>query len=266
MASSTQDFEAHLTDPRAPRLMVQVCLPDRRAFFDELTVDVTDMPADGQERHRIFAAGRESQAYANPPRSDKTPREYETIRRWRAQEGNIGKPWILFDLVANVRGVASAVGGPADLSDSTQGDQAVFAEFTHKRPGDVIAISVDVAVQRDGKAERRTFWFRPPTQLPASGFTPWGLPVSEEVWNELQAGPRTCWFLAHGKAMPVQPVGSDAPRARYRLLSDDEYWQQANDGRRAMDAVKLQRLVDKVPDPRDGVRLLPARHAVIPSC
>jgi hypothetical protein len=265
-ASSMQDFEAYLTDPRAPRLMVQVCLPDRQAFFDELTVDVTDMPADEQERRRIFLAGRERGAYANPPRSDRMPREYETIRQWRAPQGNIGRPWLPFDRVANVRGVASSTGGPGYLAGSTEGDQAVFADFTHLRPSDVIAVGVDVAVLRDGKTERRTFWFRPPTKLPALGFTPWGLPVSEEVWNGLQAGPRTWWLLAHGKDMPMQPVGADAPRARFLLMSDDEYWQQVKDGRRAIDTVKLQRLVDKLPDPRDGLRLLPARRDVIPSC
>ncbi|HEY9107239.1 MAG TPA: hypothetical protein VIN58_11225 [Roseateles sp.] len=259
-------------------------MPDKQVFFEELNVDITDMPTDFQEIRKIFLDGRESKVYANPPRSAKVPREYEVIRQWRADAGSVTKPWVAFGKVGKAGSVVSAGGGHAALEDSTESNQPVFASFTHQRPGDLIAVSVDVAVSRDGKPQWRTLRFKPPKQLHAGGYTPWALPASEEGPGERSAGRSTWWRLTQGQDLPVYPVGADAPRVRYRLLSADEYWQFANDGQRAMSTVRLQRLADKndgqramstvrlqrladkIPDEGDRFRLLPAKRAVIPSC
>src|SRR2546423_14849669 len=81
-----EEFVQYLKDPKAQRVAVQVCLPDRMAAFDPLIVDVTDLPADihpgalGQ----MFNEARQSGTYNNPYKSDGRTREYETIAQWRA--------------------------------------------------------------------------------------------------------------------------------------------------------------------------------------
>jgi hypothetical protein len=267
---SVEEFKEYINDRKAQRLAVQVCLPDRKAFFDELSVDVTDMPADVpyQALAKMFGDARANKKYTNPYMSASTTREYEAIRQWRmpTSSAEFPKQWIGFGKVDDVKGIVSGSGETAYLADSTESNQAVFFAFTHERLCDVIAIHVHLPMHQNGKTERITYWFKPPRDITTNGYTEWIAPVSEEGPNEQAAKLPTFWLLTHGKEMPIYRVGDNAPRIRYALLSNEEYWKVDKDGRRAMYSVRLQHLTDGTSVDDDRIHLVPAKRAGVPPC
>ncbi len=277
---SSNEFNEYINDRNAQRIAIQVCLPDKTAFFDELSIDVTDMPRDisYEEKRKMFKDARNDKKYVNPYKSGSSIREYEIIRQWRAPTDNtdFSKNWIGFGMVSNVKGIMSDGAGAAYLSDSTETNQAVFFEFTHERPSDVIAIHISVGkdrngnmvgMDRDGVVERRIFWFKAPKDIKAKKYTAWAAPLSEEGPSEKAVAKfPTFWLLTHNKDMPIYAVTSSAPRIRYTLLSNEEYYALDEKGRRAKDSASLQRTIGSPSSDDVQIHLIPKKENNIPSC
>lgn len=267
---SVEEFTRYLEDRQALRLAVQVCLPDKTAFFDELNVDVTNMPENVpfQKLAQMFRDAYANRKYTNPYSSTSTVREYQTIRQWRTPTSNVDFPkrWIPLRTVKNVKGIMSYGGGAEYLQNSTESNQAIFSAYTSERPDDVVAISVALLMYRNGKEEWVDYWFRPPKKINPNGYTKWIMPLSEEGQNERAAEPRTWWLLVHGEEMPVYKVSENAPRIRYTLLSKEQYGTLNQEGRRAMSLVNLQYLTNGIPIDNERVHFVPAKQASIPPC
>lgn len=264
---SNEDFVKYLNDPDAERVAAQICLPNRTSFFDTLRIDVTDMPANlsYNERARMYGDARETRKYENQYKSTSASREYQEIRQWRKpkSEKEFPRPWISFGQAQSHDGLGSAGSGAQFISDSTMADQPVFFAYTHERPKDLLGVNVILNSRRNGADEQRTFWFKPPRDIPKTGYTTWLAPVSEEGRDEKFP---IFWLLTHGKEMPVYAVGEDAPRIRYTLLTKRQFWAGTEEGRRAMDLEKLRHLVEDAAFKEDEHHLVPRREVPIPPC
>jgi hypothetical protein len=263
---TADEFSKYLADPKAPRLAVQVCLPDKTAYFDDLTVDVSAMPTDlsVQARAQMYRDARSHTTNLIADQSANGPRELEAIRQWITPSSSVevSSPGLSFGKVSNSKGIVSDSGNFAELADSTESNQAIYSAFTFTRLSDVVAIHIDV--QTSGA--RKTYWFKPPATLKADGYSAWLTPISEEGPMERARTFQAFWLLTHGKEMPMYQVHENAPRIRYFHISEEQYWKLKQDGRRAIDAVKLQRLHDDLPIDNQHIYLLPAKHATVPSC
>jgi hypothetical protein len=122
---SIEEFRAYLDDPKALRVAIQICLPDRTAFFEELRVDVTDLPANipREELGKMFRDAQALKKYDNPYKSNRQPREIEIIQKWRAPVNNDYRHKVVqFGQAKNTKGVMSYGGTWADLIGSTYMD------------------------------------------------------------------------------------------------------------------------------------------------
>jgi hypothetical protein len=240
---STEDFKRYLDDRDAPRLAVQICIPDRTAFFDEERVDITDFPEGISilEVNDMLLEAESRRTHTNPHKSNSSAREFAPVLRWRAPtDGNFPRKWILLSKAAHEMDVVSYGGGHAELAGSTQTNQAVLYGYTHVRPGDVIAISIALPMRRGGDVETREFWYKLPRELPRSGYSTWMNAASEEGPGQQPERRSTFYRLTHGEEMPVFKVGDNAPRIRYALLSLEQYYKQPRTEYRALSAARMR--------------------------
>jgi hypothetical protein len=263
---SPAEFQKYLDDPAALRVDAQVCLPNKTAYFDELSVDVTDIPDDMQlaERSRLYARVKET-GQLESTKTSGAKRISESIRQWRlpSSPNEHTTPWVGFGFVKQVQRVGSSGAGSARLIGSTEKDQAVYAEFVHERLQDVMAVSVTMDVERDGARVRRIFWYKLPKQLKHMEFSDWIAPISEE-------DPQTATFsnsiaMPNGREMAIYKVHDNAPFVRFTLKTRAEQWQELTQGNRAIDAVKLQRIVEGKPIDSQSIYLVPT-IATMPPC
>jgi len=267
---SADQFRAYLDDPKALRLAVQVCVPDKTAYFEELSVDVTDVPSNitSQELRKMFQEAEAKKEYSNPYKSTRENREFQTIGRWLPPVNNkdYSRTFIGIGYVFNEKGIEGASGGTADLSGSTDENQPVFNEFTHRRPTDILAVDVGVITTLNGKSDLIRYWFKPPEKIGSDGYTEWMAPTSVEHSENRNGQNPFFWLLTHGSEMPITPVDSNAPRVRFRLLTLAQHWDSLDTGRRAINMTKLNRLVSSSPVPHSQFHLVPAKTSSIPPC
>lgn len=264
------EFRAYLDDRDAPRLLVQVCLPDHTAFFDEVIVDVTNVPIDVPHHiwAKMFIEARKSGTYDNPYKSSSTSRSYSTIRQWRLPSGSTDfqEKWLNVGTATNTKGIRSLGGGSGYLTDTTEKDQPVFLEYTGTRPEDVEAIYVTLTVRRNDNSVKSTFWFKPTSDIRANTYTGWTSPLSEEGPKEQAARNPTGWLIAHGKEMPIFKVGEGAPRIRYSVMSRRDYGALEKARRSAINFAKLERMTAKQPTDEKQLHFVPERREKIPPC
>jgi len=269
-ASSGKKYQAYLNDPEAQRVSFQVCLPNRTAFFDPISVDVTEMPENvdvntPQVREMFVAARRSASADTSPVKSG--DRVHQTIREWRAPGSQTDYPQPSIDGGAtyNDGGVVRDSRGPIYLSDATDRDQPVFYYFTYDRPKDVVAIHVSVPVVRDGSEQMRTFWFKVPKDVVRGTYTAWTAPASEEAGGRDQ--PSIFLLLTHGEEMPLYDVRENAPRMRFTLMTPKEDNALTKEVLRARYAAQLERVrLGRPSVPSEGVVFVADRRSSIASC
>lgn len=268
---SVEEFEEYIYDRQAPRVYAQICVPDKTAYFDTMTVDVTDLPENisFQALRELFQdadAYKAGEGFTNPYRSDSPNREYQTYRLWRNPVNPTDYPQyrIAAREVTNVKGVMS-VGGVTggDMEDSTEKNQPVFSGYIGERPEDVIAVSV--ALPNDKHGEYREFWFKLPKEIRKDKYTDWMSPVSEEGKIEQSAKFKTWWLLAHGKDMPIYEVKENAPKVRYIFMTQEAYAKYSEFSMRAINAAKLQFMKDN-PSDNEYHHYVPAKRESIPPC
>lgn len=271
---SPEEFEKYLADSKALRVAVQICLPDKTAYFDKLTVDVTDLPANLSEKQLrelfqdaiAYKAGEDG--FTNPYQSSSPVREYQTTRLWRKPSNPSDYPqdFIGIGVTADTLGVKSDGSGTGYLIDSTEKDQPVFYSFTHKRLNDVVALHVTPPAGNSGSSAYRTFWFKPPKVIEHDKYSAWIDPVSEEGPSERSSAKfDTGWLLTHGKQMPIYKVGENAPRIRYILMNDAEFEKSRPNGRRAINSAMLKHMKD-YPSDNEYYHYVPEKHDSIPRC
>lgn len=129
------DFVKYQNDPQALRVVAQICVPNKTAYFDTLNVDVSDLPANlsRSQIQKLFQdakANREfGEGFTNPYQSDFTNREYQTARLWRkpVNPTDFSQNWIAARHVNNVKGNMSDTGITGGyLNDSTEKNQQYF--------------------------------------------------------------------------------------------------------------------------------------------
>lgn len=268
---SVKEFQKYIEDPQALRVAAQICVPDMATYFDTVTVDVTDFPANIsiQARQELFQKINTYEAgekFKNPYRSDSTIREYETTRLWRKPVNPTDYPqyFIGGQTVKNVKGILTAGSISGYLKDSTEKSQPVFLEYVGERLGDVLAVSVTPPKGEAG--ERREFWFKLPKEIRKDKYTDWMSPVSEEGNKEHSAKFPTFWLLTHGKEMPIYEVKEkNTPKVRYILMSQDEYVKTLDYGGRARYALALQRMENN-PSDKEHHYYVPDKREKIPPC
>jgi hypothetical protein len=254
------------SDPEAMHLMVQICLPDKKAFFDELNVDVSDIPANisyadfGQLFKAAKSGGKE---FRNAYQSASGAPQYEAVRMWRASAGDLSGSYINIGRTAT----GSETMGSGALVDATETNQPVFDDFIGlERPADVIAISVTLPRPRGGHTDFITYWFKPSKDVSPGDYTPWLPAFSEEGPNEKSPGRSTFWMLMNGMTAPTYPVGDNAPRVRYTLTNHETRLPMEQRMLRVLRTVQLQRAIGGLPIGRGAFHLAPPKGARIPSC
>ena len=267
------EFVKYQNDPQAFRVVAQICVPNKTAYFDTLNVDVSDLPANlsRSQIQKLFQDAKANkefgEGFTNPYRSNSTNREYQTARLWRTPTNlsDYSQNFIAGGSANNVKDVKSAGSGANYLVDNTEKNQPVFLAHMNERPEDILAVSV--MPPEEGNGGLRKFWFRLPKEISKDKYTSWMSPVSEE--NKKNQSGRTPIFLllTHGKPMPIYEVNDreSAPKVRYSLMTMDEYDKYSQYGRRAMNAAHLQFMVDN-PSNNGPKHYVPAKRESIPPC
>ena len=170
------EFVKYQNDPQALRVVAQICVPNKTAYFDTLNVDVTGLPANlsRSQIQKLFQDAKSNkefgEGFTNPYRSDSTAREYQTARLWRkpVNPTDFPRSWINARHVNNVKGNMSDTGiTGGDLNDSTEKNQPVFFGNLSHRPEDILAVSV--MPPGEGSGGLRKFWFKLPKTNILSG-------------------------------------------------------------------------------------------------
>jgi len=267
-ATSLGEYIVYERDPDAPRVSVQVCLPNRTAFFDAISVDVTEMPenVDDLQVRKLFHSARQM-APVDASTAKAGQRVYQSIREWRAPTTNTEypQPGITAGTTYHHGEVWSDNKEFALLFDATERDQPVYYLFTNARSKDIVAFHVTLAVMRSGTGEQtKTFWFRAPNGIVRGSYTNWIAPASEETVGR---GPSVTALLTHGNEMPRYEVGENAPRARFSLMSLKDDIASSKRVLRARYAAQLERAkVGRPYAPTEGVMFVADRRDRIPPC
>lgn len=271
-AVSTTEFEKYLNDPKALRLVMQVCVPDRTAYFDTITVDVTDLPEDISQvelRQRFINAKNERvdelDKIAN--QSNTSERQFQQIRLLNKPVNPTDYPsgWISMTKADNVKGIRSAGTVTGEILESTENNQPVFIGFIHQRPEDVIAVAVTPIA--DANQEQITYWYKLPKSISKEKYTDWQNPISGETRSQQSGRNPTFWLLTHNKELPIYDVEGNAPKVRYTVMTDEEAYKSrlSKHDARAMNAARLKYVLEH-PSNTQAQRYAPANKVLIPHC
>ncbi len=225
------------------------------------------MPEDShlEAFRKLFEAARNAPAADVPARSPE-PRVYQEIREWRAPSApsDYPKPRLVGSSTTHCHDqVAGDAGAASFLWDSTTHDQPVFDFSTGYRPEDIIALHVALSVVRNGTEQVRQFWFKLPDRVDKGEYTQWLLPVAE--FPDAVGSP--LFTLLQGLPMPRGDVGAHAPKMRFTLSSDHEYWTAERAVLRASYAAQLERARTHRPyAPTENVMFVGDHGVAIPSC
>ena len=181
------------------KVRIQVCLPNKRVYFKDITLDKL-------ENHRLFTKYSPEQLQLAP----------KTIRRVESSDDprSIHNYGIGFTEVLFRDGMPSSVSGWIPLHDSTVSDQPVYEPEGGRPAQYYVAMSVDIAGQKNKSEGPIEYWFTLPKSIPNDRFTDWINPISVEDKGKHQNLPIS-WQLINGKDMPIYPVPADSPKMRF---------------------------------------------------
>lgn len=248
-----------------PRVIAQVCLPDKVVTLNELRVDLAahDIPL-------LMCRNTPFNHYPCP--SLKT---LDEIKRLKSSVVAL-EQWVPKSVDSEIEGyqlsfssalVGSAGDGAIYLSGATLLQQPIF-EQVHHRPLDVLAYGVRLVNVGHPTVGQRMFWFKLPTSVSKDGFSPWVDPVSEEDDEDRnRMNSPTHQILARGGQMPLFRVRSKiVPKMRFKLTT----FEDAENERRFGDIAR--RIVfetgDKKFPPEDWKKhvFIMKKAEAIPSC
>jgi hypothetical protein len=149
---------------QTPKLRIQVCLPSKRIYFNNLELDRV-------QNHPLFTK-------YSPHQLDMAPK---TIRRV-APPGDprvANNPYVTHQYGINFGEVLNNSGGFSDgagvipLEDSTVADQPVFEAGYGFPVQKYVAIHVRPLDREKGREASPTYWFKLPKKISNAGFTAW---------------------------------------------------------------------------------------------
>lgn len=251
-----QPVRATASGPQRQIVLVQVCLPDRRAEATEVDVDVSAIPSAMSQQEWEDLRLR-VQITATLPPSPASERALVTLRNVLPDATPPSAPKTVGSGAASIsNGVASDNSGGWPLSDVTGTGQPVYGVVIFREPREVLGVHV---LQSEAKEPLQYWYALPPQAIMTDRFTDWippryqeplfgGLPVRDQLFS--------------GKALPTGTVDARAPRVRLMTIQEAAYW--ASSGLRAR-ALRMQDLMELTkPEAR-----APAARGVtgtIPSC
>lgn len=224
----------------APRVILQVCIPDRTVSFVPMVLDLSrELPAGPHWALKPIAvpggvadsaeklAART--AYITRVTAGSLPdtrTSASLLRLIHVRETDISNGYARFGDVKNI-GNGSHGGTAIALAGRTTSDQPVYRISTKARPQQLTAVSF-AAPHRPGIV----YWYRLPDHIPHTAFTSWNTPFTEEDRNVYPTGGRTVGYrLVQGGKVPSTAVSAHAPRVRYTLMSiieeydvQDRFW------------------------------------------
>ncbi|WP_457278697.1 hypothetical protein [Polaromonas sp. P5_D5] len=195
------------TTPQAePEVRVQVCVPGKRIYFNDLELDQL-------ENHPMFTRYSKQQLELAP----------KTIRRAAPFDDprvvndprSVRSYGISFGEALNRDGGFSFGAGFVPVEDSTISGQPVYEKGYGYPARNYVAIRVALLnADIEPGASAPTFWFRLPSIVSADKFSNWLPPVSVES----EPSKSQFWYgLSHGRDLPIQEVPADAPKIRVVL-------------------------------------------------
>jgi hypothetical protein len=248
-ACANAPHEDPIYGPSATRVLVQVCYPTLKIDFEQVAVNLEYLPAQFRGEHpsfQVYDARQVAQAdrevrLAHPPWAPNGPQE----------------KWILGDAVYRT----SWTGLMMSLVDNTTSNQPVVQESLGRRPGEIKALSVWV-----GKGDDRIdYWFVLPDSVPSGQFTQWTMPASQIGPNQRRRGEMSVGYdMVHGAPLPLHPVSPDAPRMRFMLSSNREFYDDLDRSMPARLAAEAQLAATSRDVPLH--RIVPASRGTIPGC
>lgn len=252
------------------KVIVQICVPNKVVAFEDIEVDLTQIPKDKTFVEMRDTSGIRSHQTENQ-RTSKTNSnqgDKDVVRRWIVgfTPGELEKYWIPFSDISNTDGVLRAGGEFISLFTSTQKNQPVF-EVKGRRQKDYIALKTSVEVKKDGQHEYFKYWFKLPPNIPTGEFSNWQEPISQEdrQIRDKQQNP-TFWNLLHGREIDVYPVGENAPKMRFKLMRVRDYYEENKPWYRSQKAITEKYYKGATGDERERIHFIPKSSSIIPAC
>lgn len=249
------------------RIIVQVCLPDRAVSFEDVEIDMTDIPKpktmrEMREANGLLEAGSVRITVAKTESQDAPDRV--TVRRWTyiLDEGALKRAFLGFGEVLNQGGVPSSIGGHIFLWANSEKNQPIY-ELEGHRAEDTIALNVSAEVN----GEFVTYWYKPPRTIPEEKFSDWQEPISQETRDDKgRSRNGAFWDLTHGRELEIRPTIGTSPKVRYQLMTVEEYYDQYRFWYRAQKAVSEKFYRGVVGEERDKRHFVPKIMGTIPAC
>lgn len=249
------------------RAIVQVCLPDSAASFEDVEVDLAGIPNVKTMREERAANGYPESGDIRttvPVTEQQIDPNRVTVRRWipGSGVGQLKRSFLGFGEVLNRDGMLSASANHISLWSNTEKGQPIYEKQGH-RLSDTIAL--DVSVEVNGQFV--TYWYKPPGEVPVGQFSNWQEPISQETKEDKErARYPTFWNLTHGRDMEIRPITGNAPKIRYRQMTVEEYYDQYRFWKRAQKAVGERFYRGVVGEEREKRHFVPRLLGTIPGC
>lgn len=249
------------------RTIVQVCLPDRAASFEDVEVDLAGIPNVKTMREERAANGYSESGdirITAPVTEQQIDPNHVTVRRWipGSGVGQLKRSFLGFGEVLNRDKTLSESSDHIFLWSDSEKGQPIYEKEGH-RLNDTIAL--EVSVELNGQFV--TYWYKLPREVPLGQFSNWQEPISQETKDDKdRARYPTFWNLTHGREMEIHPVIGNTPKIRYRQMTVEEYYDQYRFWKRAQKAVAEKFYRGIVGEERDKRHFVPRLLGTIPGC
>ncbi len=239
LPSASDPYPGTLADLIQPYVLYQICLPDRTLSFEEIKIDLKNIPPEVTKfQHwrnysdRIEskpASKRELQSAVDiESRTAPDQRRESTVRKLlpvQRPSDFFGRQ-ISSGAMETWRNVSSQGLNKDKLIGETTNHQPVF-ETLWVPPSGVLGLFTYVKEYGNWYDPISIYWFNIPNDLTSEFFTNWIDPVSEETKEQrtksIYAKDNSTWRIFRGKDIIKHQVSKDAPRIRYRIISKMEY-------------------------------------------
>ncbi|MES1189807.1 MAG: hypothetical protein ABUS47_01885 [Steroidobacter sp.] len=236
-----------------PNVVVQVCLPRKRIYYDTIELDRVD-------NHPIFTKYSESELNFAP----------KTIRRVATPDDPrvINEPmstrtlWIGFTSVERQNNNFSSLGSTLAIENSTIADQPIYQ--INLLPPAKSYVGLEVNLQLENK-DTMHYWFKLPKTVSISEFSDWFAPVSMETDRQAHETYSIFSELLRSHDMPIYTVSDDPPKMRVRLMQIDKHENSSVDYLPALTSAKKK---FQTPDSNMGFfyEFVPPSTELVPRC
>jgi len=250
------------------RVIVQVCLPDKKVVFEDVKLDLTDIPKEKtlreeRENGSCKEAGKKwhkSIELAHQNDADKV-----TVRRW-VYDHYLNDVERSFLGLVEVHNHGSGTKG-LKLRNNSDKNQPIY-EYHGGRQDDIIAFGVSSKSLEKGKSKFLTYWYKPPAKIPTGEYTKWLEPFTQESnENRKPYEPGFSWYLMRGKKFETPAVKIGAPKIRYKVITfEDDHDEERLWNRAQKEVARIRRYTGSTPEEFQRVHYAPQSKETIPGC